>query len=67
MPIFHIMTGTTTEVESQLNILKIDYMIKVILKIDYIIKVIGFAATDERHCQILLFATPKQQDEDIMD
>lgn len=57
MPIFHIMTGTTAKVESQLNILKIDYMIKVI----------GFAATDDRHCQILLVATPKQQDEDMMD
>ena len=57
MPIFHIMTGTTAEVESQLNILKIDYMIKVI----------GFAAINDSHCQVLLVATPKQQDEDMMD
>ena len=55
MPIFHIMTGTTAEVESQLNILKVDHMIKVI----------GFAATGENSCQVLLVATPKQQDDEL--
>ena len=57
MPIFDIMTGTTTEVESQLNILKVYHMIKVI----------GFAATGENSCQVLLVVTPKQQDEDLTD
>lgn len=57
MPNFMILSSDITTVEEKLNALKIDNMIKVI----------GFAATSETGCQVLLVATPKQQDEDMMD
>ena len=55
MPNFMILTGSIATVEQQLNELKIDNMIKVI----------GFAATSETSCQVLLVATPKQQGEEL--
>ena len=57
MPQFIILTGNAAAAEQQLNELKLANMIKVI----------GFSAIDEDRCQILLVATPKQQDEDMMD
>ena len=55
MPNFMILSSDITTVEEKLNALKIDNMIKVI----------GFAATSETSCQVLLVATPKQQDEEL--
>lgn len=57
MPNFLIISDTNSSVEEKLNELKVDHMVKII----------GFATTDDRHCQVLLVATPKQQDEDMMD
>ena len=55
MPNFMILSSDITTVEEKLNALKIDNMIKVI----------GFAATSETSCQVLLVATPKQQGEEL--
>ena len=57
MPNFLIISDTNSRVEEKLNELKVDHMVKII----------GFATTDDRHCHVLLVATPKQQDEDMMD